>query len=84
MGGRSAFSYAVLRVVPSVERGEAINAGVVLYARQHGFLAARVALDETKLKAIAPQADAAKVRDHLGAIERIAAGTDGGPIGAME
>jgi hypothetical protein len=68
-----------------VPRGEFINAGVVLYARQHGFLAARVALDEQKLAAISPQADLAAVREHLAAIVRIADGDSGaGPIAALD
>jgi hypothetical protein len=82
---RSAFAYAIVRVVPVVPRGEFINAGVVLYARQHRFLAARVALDEPKLAAIAPQADIAAVREHLAAIVRVADGDAGaGPIAALD
>ena len=50
---RSPFSYAILRVVPRVERGEQFNAGVVLFCRQRGFLDARVALDEARLRALA-------------------------------
>ena len=51
---RSAFSYAVIRVVPHVERGEGFNAGVVLFCRQLDFLGAMVALDERRLAALAP------------------------------
>ena len=51
---RSPFSYAILRVVPRVERGERFNAGVVLFCRQRGFLGAEVALDEKRLAALAP------------------------------
>ena len=47
------FQYAVMRVVPRVERGEFINAGIVLYCRARSFLDARVALDETRLLALA-------------------------------
>lgn len=85
MADRSAFSYAIVRVMPSVERGETINAGVVLYARQHSFLAARVAIDESKLRAIAPDVDIATVREHLAAIVRVAEGDPAaGPIAALE
>jgi hypothetical protein len=79
------FQYLVLRVVPHVERGERLNAGVVLFARQRGFLGARVGLDEQALHALAPDTDAAAIRAHLDAIARIAAG-DGaaGPIAALE
>jgi hypothetical protein len=70
----SQFQYAIVRVVPDVERGECLNAGVILLCRPRRFLAARVALDETKLRAVAPDADPATIVPHLAAIERIAAG----------
>jgi len=71
---RNQFQYAVIRVVPRVERGEFLNAGVVLLCRPRPFLGARVALDEARLRAIDPDADPATIRPHLAAIERIAAG----------
>jgi Protein of unknown function (DUF3037) len=81
---RSPFSYAILRVVPRVERGERFNAGVLLYCRQRDFLGARVALDETRLAALAPDASANDVRSYLEALVRVAAGDpDAGPIAAM-
>jgi hypothetical protein len=85
MGNPMPFSYAIIRVVPRVERGERLNAGVVLHSRQHRFLAARVGLDEARLRAIAPDLDPAAVRAHLQAIERIAAGGPAaGPIAALD
>ena len=54
----SSFDYAVIRIVPSVEREEFFNAGVILFCLQQKFLGARVYLDETKLKAFAPELDA--------------------------
>ena len=79
------FAYAVLRVVPRVERGEQFNAGVVLFCRRRRFLAARVELDERRLAALAPGVDPAGVREHLDALERIAAGDPaGGPVSALE
>jgi hypothetical protein len=67
-----------------VERGESINAGIVLLCRPKRFLGARVALDEARLRALDPGCDAAEVRDHLAAIERIAAGDPaGGPIAGL-
>ena len=79
------FQYAVIRVVPRVERGESMNAGVVLLSRPRRFLAARVALNEERLRAIAPDADPATILPHLRAIERIAAGDpDAGPIARLE
>jgi hypothetical protein len=78
------FQYAVVRVVPRVERGESLNAGVILLCRPKRFLAARVALDEDRLRAIAPSVDPSTIATHLAAIERIAAGDpDAGPIAAL-
>jgi hypothetical protein len=82
---REAFQYALLQVVPRVERLERMNAGVVLFSRRHRFLAARVGLDPARLAALAPSADAAEVRRHLDALAAIAAGDPGaGAVAAME
>jgi hypothetical protein len=79
------FAYAILRVVPRVERGEQLNAGVVLFCRRRGFLAARVELDELRLAALAPDLDPEVVRAHLDALARIAAGDPaGGAVAALE
>lgn len=81
---RNQFQYAVIRVVPRVERGEFLNAGVVLLCRPRPFLGARVALDEARLRALDPEADPATIRPHLAAIERIAAGDPAaGPIAGL-
>jgi hypothetical protein len=81
---RSAFSYAIVRVVPRIERGEAFNVGVVLHCRQRGFLGARVALDERRLEALAPDVAPETVQPHLDALVRVAAGDPGaGPIAAL-
>jgi hypothetical protein len=78
------FQYAVLRVVPDVERGESLNAGVVLFCRRRSFLAARVGLDEARLAALAPDADVAAVARHLGELAAIAAGEpDAGAIARL-
>jgi hypothetical protein len=78
------FQYAVIRVVPRVERGESMNAGVVLLCRPRRFLAARVALDRARLAALAPDVDPETIEAHLAAIERIAAGDPGaGPIARL-
>ena len=77
------FQYAALRVVPRVERGEAVNAGVVLFCRPLRFLGAKTQLDEGLLKALAPDCDPVAVSTLLQTMERIAAGDpDGGPIAA--
>jgi Protein of unknown function (DUF3037) len=82
---RDPFQYAIVRVVPRVERGEFINAGVVLFCRQRDFLAARIAFDEARLAALSHAFDVAEIRSHLDAIVRIAAGeADGGPVAQLE
>lgn len=84
MPARCSFDYAVVRVVPHVERGEFVNAGVILHCHDRDYLAARIALDESCLLAIAPDADVASVRRHLDAIPRICAGgPEAGPIGEL-
>jgi hypothetical protein len=81
---RSPFAYAIVRVVPRIERGERFNAGVVLFCRQRDFLAARVALNPQRLSALAPNLNADEVRGHLDAVVRVAAGDPGGgPMAAL-
>jgi hypothetical protein len=82
--GTDAFSYAILRIVPAVERGERINAGVVLFCRRKRFLGARVALDEARLRALSADTDPGMVRRHLEGIVRVAEGDSAaGPIAAL-
>ncbi|WP_189266876.1 DUF3037 domain-containing protein [Streptomyces fuscichromogenes] len=73
-GDRDVFEYALLRVVPRVERGECINAGVILYCRAKAYVGARTHLDEARLLALDPAADLAGVRAALGAVEGVCAG----------
>lgn len=81
---RCSFDYAIVRVVPHVEREEFINAGVILFCHGHGLLKARIELDEARLMALAPDADVVLVQRHLDAIPRICAGGEGaGPIGEL-
>jgi len=82
--GREAFDYAVVRVVPHVEREEFVNAGVVVHCRGWGFLGARFALAEERLLALAPDVDLDAVRAHLEAFARVCAGGPGaGPLGEL-
>nr|WP_030119348.1 DUF3037 domain-containing protein [Streptomyces californicus] len=74
---RQVFEYALLRVVPRVERGECFNAGVLVYCRARSFVAARTHLDEAKLRALDPDADAAGVRAALRAVEQVCGGGEG-------
>ena len=64
------FEYALIRVVPRVERGEAINVGVIVYSKGHRYLRARIELDETRLRALDPRADLAAVHAALRAFEK--------------
>jgi hypothetical protein len=73
---RDVFEYAVLRVVPRVERGEFFNAGVVVYCRARSFVAARTHLDENKLTALDPGADVTGVRAALHGVEGVCRGGD--------
>ncbi len=77
----SSFEYAVLRVVPRVEREEFVNAGVVLFCLEQRFLAAQVRVDESRWRALWPEVDVASVREHLEAFTRICGGhIEAGPI----
>ena len=84
MPAPSSFDYAVLRVVPRVDREEFVNAGVILFCLAQDFLAARVEVDAPRLAALWPELDLDLVRQHLAAIPRICAGApDAGPIGRL-
>ena len=81
---RSPYQYAIVRVVPRVERGECLNVGVILLCRPSRYLAAQTLLDEGRLAVFAPGLDPATVRPHLEAIEAIARGDDAaGPIARL-
>ncbi len=78
------YDYAVVRIVPDVARGEFLNAGVVLFAKSHRALLARVTLDEARVTAFAPEADLGAIRAHLESIVRICEGGDAaGPHGEL-
>jgi hypothetical protein len=67
---RDIFEYALIRVVPRVERGESINAGVIVYAKSFRYLAVRIELDERRLLALDPGSDVSAIRAGLLAFER--------------
>jgi hypothetical protein len=84
MPARSAYEYAVIRAVPRIERDEFINVGVVLFCRERRFLAARLHVDEARLRALAPDMDIELLREQLGHIPLICAGgRAAGPIGDL-
>ncbi len=80
----SSFDYAVIRVVPRVEREEFVNAGVIVFCLEQRYLAARIHIDEARLRALWPDLDLDVVRQHLQAIPRIcAADPEAGPIARL-
>ena len=84
MRDHCSYDYAVIRVVPRVDRGEFMNVGVIISCPARDFLEARIEMDETRLLAFAPQVDLEAVRAHLASIPRICAGgPDAGPIGQL-
>lgn len=84
MPAPGSFDYAVIRVVPRIERGECVNAGVVLYAATQRFLAAEISLSHHRLRALDPTVDLELVERALAAYPLIAAGDPrGGPIAAL-
>ncbi|MGZ3668221.1 MAG: DUF3037 domain-containing protein [Ktedonobacterales bacterium] len=86
MPARSSFDYAIVRVVPRVERGECMNVGVILFSRTRRYLAARIELDVPRLLAFAPEAerDLAAIQHQLDTIPLICAGgAAAGPIGML-
>jgi len=78
------YDYAVIRVVPRVERQEFVNAGVILWCQEQDVLEARVELDEARLGMLDASVDLDTVRRHLASISIICAGgAEAGPIGKL-
>jgi hypothetical protein len=81
---RCTYDYAIVRVVPRVDRGEFVNVGAIVSSDGEGFLAARFAVDETRLRSLDPDVDLAAVRTALDAIGAVCAGGEAaGPIGKL-
>lgn len=70
----STYEYAIIRVVPRVERQEFFNAGIIVFCREQKFLAARVHFDEAKFRTLMPSRDCATARDYVAMIPKICAG----------
>src|SRR5579863_2523376 len=84
MHAHSSFDYAIIRVVPRVERGECINVGVILFCRTRRFLRARIELHLQRLLAIDPACDIALIEQHLATILRVCeGGPEAGYIGQL-
>src|SRR5215469_15441544 len=85
MQEKQLFEYAVIRVVPRVDREEFLNLGVIAYCHSTRWLGIRYEVDEERLRAFSPKLDIAEVTAHLKGFEEIVAGTDaGGPIGKLD
>jgi hypothetical protein len=80
------FEYAVIRVVPRVEREEFINVGIIVYCKKQKYLKAKFWLNDAKLQAFCSQTDCAELRDYLAVIENICLGNaaTGGPIARLD
>lgn len=84
MPARAPFDYAIVRVVPRVEREEFLNAGVILHAPTLGYLACTLHLDAARLAALAPDVDVELISRHLDAFRRVCEADRGaGPIAAL-
>jgi hypothetical protein len=78
------FDYAVVRIVPRVERGEFVNAGVILFCSTRAYLDSRIELPRERLLALAPDTDLALVESHLSVIPLVCrGGKEAGPIGEL-
>ena len=85
MPGKHLFEYAVIRVMPRVEREEFVNVGVVLFCKQQRYLKSRFHLSPEKLLAVCPSLDLQEVQAYLQAFEKVsAASKDGGPIATLD
>lgn len=84
MSAQSSFDYAVIRVVPRVDREEFVNAGVIVFCLEKNFLAAKVHVNEERLRALWPEIDIDLIQRHLEAFPKISAGDpDAGPIARL-
>ena len=84
MHALSSYDYAIIRVVPNVERGECINVGALLFSRTQRFLRVRIHLDQARVLALAPDLDLVAIQQELDDIVRICqGGPEAGPLGQM-
>ena len=84
MHAPNSYDYALIRLVPSVERGECLNIGVILFCRTLEFLGARIYLNQARLLALSPDLDLAAVQQQLDTIVRICeGGPEAGSLGKM-
>ncbi|MES2484620.1 MAG: DUF3037 domain-containing protein [Bacteroidota bacterium] len=85
MQDRHLYEYAVIRVVPRVEREEFVNAGIIVFCKRQKFIKVLFTINEVKLNILCPDLDTEQLKRNLESFERIAHGAkDGGPIAQME
>lgn len=78
MQGKHLYEYAVIRIVPKVEREEFINVGVILFSKQADFIKMRYKIDEERLKIFSPELDVEDFREHIEAFSKVCSGDKGG------
>ncbi len=84
MPATNSYDYAIIRIVPYVERGECINAGVILFCRTRRFLGTLLQVDQQRLSAFAPQLDLPAIQQQLEHLQQVCYGKEGsGPIGQL-
>jgi hypothetical protein len=85
MPGKHLFEYAVIRVMPRVEREEFVNVGIVLFCKQQRFLKTVFHLDSERLLSLYPALDISEIKNYLEAFDKVGKGTkDGGPIAKLD
>ena len=85
MQGRYLFEYAIIRIVPRVEREEFLNVGIVLYCKERKFLKTKYGINKQRLNAICAEVDCKEVEEHLESFEKISAGEKaGGQIAVLD
>jgi hypothetical protein len=84
MQGKYLFEYAIIRIVPRVEREEFLNVGIVLYCKDRKYLDAKYSVNKERIAALCAEIDCNEVDEHLQSFEKIAKGDNGGSIGALD
>ena len=85
MQGKHLYEYAIIRVVPRVEREEFINVGIILFSKRIGYLKARYYINEDKLRLFSSELDIESIHDNLSVFDKICSGSkNGGSIAALE
>lgn len=85
MQGKHLYEYAVLRVVPRVEREEFINVGLIMFSKRAKFIKSRYVLDEKKLRLFSTELDMESLKNNLDSFDKVCGGKkEGGPIASLE